>query len=190
MAPVRGRTLAFACYMTEIDTTPAGFRGHSGVLVLRERIPEGIARPMEWLARNLPLARLSAEYRNEALINERTAKREQQSQAALTSSEPGPADPIPRFVQCYCIFRAVGENHLIASYTDLLNSDGVPLPIYRRDNLDVCRFTLQALFRLNEARLKVYRVTVTPQLAKNELDKTARGDGCFGHTRTDASTAK
>lgn len=153
----------------EIDTTPAGFRGHSGVLVMRERIPEEIVNPMEWVARNNPLVYLFPDVRGDAAVNERVKKLEQQSALALTSSEPGPADTVPRFVQCYCIYRGPGEIHLVARYTDLLNSEGVPIPLYRMADLDmadveICRFTLHALFRLNEARRGGANFSEVPQL--------------------------
>jgi len=140
----------------EIETTPADFYGHSGVLVVTHEIPEDESDPLAWAVHSGPLQHLFPAYRAEADIRSRLDALRRQ--AAAIDLAPGPIDARPRFVQSYCIYRGISEIKLIASYTDLLNCDGVVIPRFRmasvnsRD-IEVCRFTLHALFCLNESRL-------------------------------------
>lgn len=151
----------------EIDTSPAGFRGYSGILVTTYQIPEGEADSFAWVSDHGPLQHLFPEERGEAARSQRLEMLRQQ--AASSENISGPDDSTPRYIESYCIYRGPGEVRCIARYTDLLNEDGVPIPQYRiasvqPGDIQVCRFSLHALFRLNEARLAGKKFTATPQL--------------------------
>lgn len=151
----------------EIDTSPAGFPGHSGILVMTYEIPQNESDSLAWVAHNGPLHYLFPEERGDAVIRQRLEMLRQQ--AASTEKVPGPDDSNPRFVQSYCIYRRSSGVKCIACYTDLLNSGGIPIPRFRMANvepydIEVCRFSLHALFRLNEARLAGMKFEATPQL--------------------------
>lgn len=151
----------------EIDTSPAGFRGYSGILVTAYEIPDGEADPFAWVSDHGPLQHLFPEERSDAARSQRLKMLRQQ--AASSENISGPDDSTPRYIESYCIYRGPGEVRCIARYTDLLNEDGVPIPQYRiasvqPGDIQVCRFSLHALFRLNEARLAGKKFTATPQL--------------------------
>lgn len=151
----------------EINTAPGGFTGHGGDLVITYEIPDDEPDPFEWIARNGPLSHVFPKERSDAVVAQRFSLL--QRQKVSTEQVDGPSDSKPRLVQCYCIYRNSDEVRLIASYTDLLNGDGVPIPRYRManvepQNIEICRFTLHALFRLNEARLNGLEFTATPQI--------------------------
>jgi hypothetical protein len=151
----------------EINTGPAGFSGFSGVLVMTYEIPADESDPFAWIAHRGPLQHLFPEERSEAAIKQRLEALRQQ--ATSTEKVLGLADLNPRFVQSYCIYRGPGDVRPIARYTDLLNSDGIPISRYRMANvqpsdIENCRFTLHALFRLNEARLAGMKFLAMPQL--------------------------
>lgn len=139
----------------EIETSAAGFLGYSGVLVTNYEIPRGEADAFQWISQNGPLQDLFPQERSDAAVVRRLqALREQSS---LLEEPDDPSDSPPRFVQSYCIYRGPQETRLIATYTDLLNDSGVPIPRFRMANvktheIETCRFTLHALFRLNQAR--------------------------------------
>lgn len=150
----------------EFNTSPGGFSGHSGVLVMTYEIPEDESDPLAWTAQNGPLQFLFPDERCDAVIKQRIEALMQQTNA---KDIPEPADSNPCYVQSYCIYRRSGNVRLVARYTDLLNSEGIPIPRFRMANIhpsdiEVCRFTLHALFRLNEARLAGMKFLATPQL--------------------------
>ena len=152
----------------EINTSPGGFSGYSGVLVMTYEIPDDEADTFGWIAHNGPLSQIFPEERSVAAIQQRLEMLRQQ--AASTKNEAEPADSKPRYIQSYSIYRARQSARLIACYTDLLNSEGIPIPRYRMANvepsdIEVCRFTLHSLFCLNQARLAGMKFIATPQLA-------------------------
>lgn len=143
----------------EFSLTNCGCPRFGGVLVVREEIPRDDTDPMEWAALNHPLAQLLPELRSESNIQTRADMLKSQESSGEVIA--GPTDQNARYVQGYCIYRkADGENEVIflASYTDILNRAGIPIPKYRMASYDprdltLCQFSLHALFRLNEARL-------------------------------------
>jgi hypothetical protein len=130
-------------------------------------IAESEPDPFAWIAHNGPLQYLFPEERSDTAIKQRLqALREQ---ATSTEKVSGPADSNPRFIQSYCIYRGPGDVRTVARYTDLLNNEGIPIPRYRMANvppydIEICRFTLHALFCLNKARLAGMKFLATPQL--------------------------
>lgn len=151
----------------EINTSPAGFPGYSGVLAMIYEIPGDESDPFAWTAHNGPLQYLFPEERSVAAIKQRIEALRQQ--ATSVEEVNGPVDSNPRFVQSYCIYRGPGDARLVARYTDLLNSGGIPIPRYRMANvqprdIELCRFTLHALFCLNQARLAGMKFVAAPQL--------------------------
>jgi hypothetical protein len=150
----------------EFNMSPM-FPGWAGVLVVAFEIPEDEADPFSWAAHEGPLSYLFPEERGVAATTERLEKLRQQS----TSAEkiPEPSDVRPRYVQNYCIYRGPGKVEPIARYTDLLNAGGIPITRYRiasihPRNIDVCRFALHSLYRLNAARLDGMDFLEEPQL--------------------------
>lgn len=155
----------------EINTSPAGISGYSGVLVITFEIPEPEPDPFAWVAHNGPLNQLFPEERSDAAIKQRHEILRKQAGAIDGGSLP--TDSKPRFVQSYCIYRGPGEVRFIACYMDLLNADGIPIPRYRTANvqpqdIEICRFSLHALFRLNEARLSGLEFRAVSQLEEFE----------------------
>jgi hypothetical protein len=151
----------------EINTSPGSFPGYSGVLVMTYEISDNKADPFDWIARNGPLSQIFPEERSAMAIQQRLKMLRQQ--AASTEQVSGPTDSEPRYIQSYCIYRGQRDVRLIASYTDMLNSEGIPIQRYRMANvqpydIEVCRFTLHALFRLNEARMAGMKFIAIPQL--------------------------
>jgi hypothetical protein len=151
----------------EIDTSPAGFRGYSGILVMTYEVPTEEPDSFAWIVDRGPLQHLFPQERAEAARKQRLETLRQQ--AASEEIVSGPDDSTPRFVQSYCIYRGPEQVRCLACYTDLLNVDGVPIPKYRTASIqprdvEVCRFSLHALFRLNEARLAGMKFMATPQL--------------------------
>jgi hypothetical protein len=154
-----------------MNTSPAGFSGYSGILVITYEVPDDESDPFAWTANNGPLQHLFPEECGDAAIKQRLEALWQQTTS--TEEVPRPPDSDPRFVQSYCIYRGPGDVRPVARYTDLLNSDGIPIPRYRMANVrvydfGVCRFTLHALFRPNEARLAGIKFSATLQLGTCE----------------------
>lgn len=130
-----------------------------GVLVLLGQIPEDEPDPLEWAAKNHPLAQILPGMRTETTVQ--TITEMLRSQESSDEVIAGPDDQIPRYVQGYCIYRKAepgSDTEFIASYTDILNDSGIPIPRFRMgdfkpNELALCQFALHALFRLNAARL-------------------------------------
>lgn len=151
----------------EIDTAPGGFPGTTGILTLRVDIPERERDPLEWASRNGPLHQLFPDARSDAAVSQWLGMMKQR--AAVVDDEPAPADEMPQFVQSYCLYRGPGDVRLLARYTDLLNASGLVIPRYRTatanpSTFELCRFSLHALFRLNEARQSGMELSATRQL--------------------------
>ena len=151
----------------EFDTSLGGFPGYSGVLVLNYEIPEDESDPLSWIAHNGPLQYLFPDERGAGVIGRRLEALRQK--AVAPENIPGPNDLKPQFVQSYCVYREVGGVQCIARYTDLLNAEGIPIPRYRMANIhpndiEICRFTLHSLFRINQARLTGVKFAALPQL--------------------------
>jgi hypothetical protein len=149
----------------EINTSPGGYPGYSGVLVITYEIPEDEADLLAWVARNGPLHYLFPEERGESVVLQRI----ELLRRAEKENVPGPDNSRPSFVQAYCIYRGSPDVRLVARYTDLLNEEGIPIPRYRMADvqpydIELCRFTLHALFRLNQARLAGMEFIEIPQL--------------------------
>jgi len=150
----------------EFCTSPGGFSGRCGVLVMRVEIPADERDWIEWVANNNPLQQIFPPERGEAVIQQKL----EMLRAVESSTEKvsGPVDSRPRFIQSYCIYREDAGVKLVASYTDHLNADGIPIPKYRMASVqpydvDFCRFALNALFRLNTARLAGMKFIAIPQ---------------------------
>src|SRR6266568_356712 len=146
------------------------FSGQCGVLVLNVEIPADAGDVFEWATRNSPLSQVSPEASAEGAIRQRLELL--RTQAASDEAVTGPEDSSPRFVQTYCIYRLQNqpEAERVATYTDLLNADGIPIRRYRTatvqsDDIVPCRFALHCLFRLNEARLSEMGFLVVRQLS-------------------------
>jgi len=149
----------------------SGYFGPCGILVLNAQIPKDEREPFDWLAENVPLQRLFPAERSDAAVQQRLELL--RSQAASQEKVPGPADSSPQFVQSYCIYRDQNGAKLVASYTDILNAAGIPIPKYRManvqvQNIDFCRFGLHAMFCLNQARLAGMMFIAIPQLQNFE----------------------
>ena len=148
-----------------------GFDGFCGILVLRTEIPIAEVDGFGWAAKNCPLLQIMPSARGEDSIQIRAELLRNQSEVANDDADL--IDQTPRHEQCYCIFhqQKQGEARLVANYTDLLNSDGLPLTKYRITSADyadipLCRFALHSLFRLNEARLSGMEFHSINQLMK------------------------
>jgi hypothetical protein len=175
----------------EFDTAPIGFHGGSGVLVLNDEIPEEEPDPIGWLAANCPLMQIFPEERSKMAINQRLQMFRQQ--AASLEVEPGPDDFTPAHAQSYVIYRNEGGVRLVASYSDVLNAEGVPIPKYRVANVNThdvsfCRFSLHALFSLNRARLegtKFLQILQLEEFAPVYLEKDKKNPkwACFHPSR-------
>ncbi|HOC54738.1 MAG TPA: hypothetical protein PKI20_03855 [Verrucomicrobiota bacterium] len=151
----------------EFDTSKIGYPGGGGVLVLTVEIPEDEIVPTDWVAQNAPLMEIFPQERSEQAISQRMDMLSQQADSL--EEVPGPEDEEPRYAQSYCIYRKEGHVRFVASYTDLLNADGIPLPRYRMANvhpkdIDFCRFSLHSLFQLNAARQDGMGFIAVPQL--------------------------
>jgi len=135
-----------------------GMSGNCGLLVLRTEIDEKEDDPLAWVAANNPLLQILPHERTETSIQTRLDAL--RKLAASSESVPGPEDSRPKCVQCYCIFHAAGGNDplFIATYIDLLNDRGIPIPKYRtaslhsQEDVFLCRFALHSLFALNQGR--------------------------------------
>jgi hypothetical protein len=152
----------------EFCTSPGGYRGRSGVLVMHTKIPANPPDAIDWAARNNPLRQLFPHERSEEAIQQRLQML--RYQAASAEETPGPSDTQPRFIQSYCIYREEETTvRLVACYTDLLNAGGIPIQKYRMvgfqpDDVGFCRFALHSLFALNRARLDGMKFMAFPQL--------------------------
>lgn len=141
----------------EIETSPGGYPGATGILTVCYQIPEHEPDPYRWVAEHGPLIELFPAERSDSMVVRKIDALRQQA-AKLEDSDDDLQDAAPRFAQSYCIYRGSGDVQLIATYTDLLNGDGIPIPRFRMANLQdnvvsLCRFALHALFRLNQARI-------------------------------------
>lgn len=139
----------------EFDTTPGGFAGPSAALVLRYEIPPSEADRLAWAAQNNPLREIFPEERAESVAFRRLEALRKQALEPATPDNPAGMEISA--VQSYCLFRTSPQPRLVATYTDLLEKDGSVIPRYRMANvnhpdIELCRFMLHALFRLNEAR--------------------------------------
>lgn len=131
----------------------------AGILLLRYKIPSSFSDPLEWAGYNQPRALFDKNLRTRAAAE--GFVRALHKAANSPEDIPGPADQLPRYIQTYMIFGKAqkGEDYSeIASYTDLLNKDGIPIVRYRtaqvrNRNIPWCRSALNALFHLNKARL-------------------------------------
>ena len=150
----------------EIETRAGGYPGSTGILVVCYPVPDNAPDPLRWVAEHGPLTELFPEERGDAMILRKTATLRQQA-AYLDPDDEG--DATPRFVQSYCVYRADDDVTIMATYTDLLNGTGVPIPRFRMASLQedvtsLCRFALHALFRMNQARLAGMRFMIEGQL--------------------------
>lgn len=142
----------------EFPLTLVGFSGNCGILVLNRGIPVDEDDPFDWAAKNNPLVQVSPPERAEAVIKQRL---EMLRALSFSNDEvPGPNDQDLRFIQSYSIYKAPISDKatFVASYTDCLNAEGVPIQKYRMtavQSYDVvfCRFALHGLFTLNRARI-------------------------------------
>lgn len=151
----------------EIDTSAGRYWDRAGVLVVNYSISENEKDPFRWAANAGPLHDLFPQERAESVMLQRLDGLRQQ--AAKASDPDDPPDTDPRFVQSYCIYRKRDEVEFVASYTDLLNGGGIPIPRYRmaavqQHDIEGCRFVLHALFRLNEARRAGMRFFIAHQI--------------------------
>ncbi len=133
--------------------------GACGIIVLREDIPNREADPLSWSATNNPLISILSQERGDAASQKRLEML--RTQAASSDPIPGPENATPRYIQCYCIFheQVRDESRFVATYTDLLNGEGLPIQKYRiasvqMVDIPLCRYALHSLFYLNQARLK------------------------------------
>ena len=152
----------------EIETSPGGYQGATGILTVCCQIPEHEPDPYRWVAEHGPLIELFPEERSDSMILRKTDALRQQA-AKAEDSDDELQGAAPRFVQSYCIYRGSGDVQLIATYTDLLSGDGIPIPRFRMANLQdnvvsLCRFALHALFRLNQARIAGMGFVIERQL--------------------------
>lgn len=143
----------------EFPLTHYAFLDRGGVLVMRAELPTDETDQFGWIAANHPLARVLPAMRLESTVQKIAGML--QFQANSNEVVPGPEDQQPRYVQGYCIFRQHADDEavqFVATYTDLLNLSGIPIPRFRMgefqpSDLSLCQFSLHALFRLNQARL-------------------------------------
>lgn len=152
----------------EIETSPGGYPGATGILTVCHEIPEYEPDPYRWVAEHGPLIELFPAERSDSMVLRKTDALRQQA-AKPEDLDEDIQDATPRFVQSYCIYRGNGDVQLIATYTDLLNGDGIPIPRFRMANLhddvvSLCRFALHALFRLNQARIAGMGFAIERQL--------------------------
>jgi len=142
----------------EFPLANLGLAESGGVLTLLQEIPDDDPNPFWWAAENHPLAKLLPAMRSEKAATRMAALL--QAQERPDEVIPGPEDQTPRYVHGYCIYREIrggGGATLVATYTDLLNRDGVPIQKFRigdvgAKDVEFCQFSLHALFRLNESR--------------------------------------
>ncbi len=153
----------------EIDAGDDGVAAKLGALVMRKEIPADVPDPIAWIAENTPLAWIFPEERSDAAKLQRLSGLRQQAVSTSETDGDGPRDSTPRYVQSYCLYRNPSDVKWVASYTDLLNADGIVIPRYRMaraqtSDFELCRFMLHSLFRLNEARFAGLSMYSVPQL--------------------------
>lgn len=132
----------------------------AGALLIRQQIPLSFPDSLDWAGYNHPKALFDENLRTEEGIERFTSALHQAANS--TDIIPGPADEEPCHIQTYLLFGKSLRSHEhkeIASYTDLLNREGVPIARYRTaqvrtQNIPWCRCALSALFHLNRERLK------------------------------------
>jgi hypothetical protein len=140
----------------EFCTSPGGYSGRCGVLVMCAEVRDDITEPFGWMVRNNPLQQLFPPERLEETIQKR---HEGLLAQAKLSDSSDPTDLKPKFIQTYCIYREEEPTvRMVAAYMDVLNASGVPIPKFRMGNLDYedvefCRFAIHSLFCLNRTRL-------------------------------------
>lgn len=128
-----------------------------GILVLRTAIPKNERAPLHWVALNHPLRAVLPSMRAVDAIDSMIKAFEKQQNSS--DKESGPALQTPTSAQGYCLFsrEPTGSTDFIATYTDILNAEGLPLSQYRMASFSpervwLCRQMLHALFRLNAGR--------------------------------------
>jgi hypothetical protein len=154
----------------EFPLTHYAFLDRGGVLVLRAEIPRQIERPFAWIAANHPLGQILPAIRSPSMTD--TISKMLHAESESEEVIAGPDDQHPVYVQSYCVFEQTSGNEdvrFVASYTDLLNSAGIVIPRYRtaevqEQDVELCRFSLHALFRLNAERSKGMRFVTHAQL--------------------------
>lgn len=151
----------------EFDTGFIGYTGGTGILVLNVEIPEDESDTIAWVANNAPLEQIFPEERSEQARGQRLKMLKQQVNSIDTASDIDESEP--RYAQSYCIYREQVEVRLVACYTDLLNANGIPISKYRTANvhpndIDFCRFSLHALFKLRNAYKEGMDFIEVPQL--------------------------
>lgn len=141
----------------EFPLSFGGESGHCGVLVLNEKIPAKEKDPLAWCAQNNPLSHILPNERGSDVVRARLQKLRAQTVPFGKGSQLH--ESAPSSIQCYCIFvRAEGNDvRSVATYTDILTEDGIPIQHYRMASfqsyeVDLCRLALHSLFCLNEAR--------------------------------------
>lgn len=145
------------------------FTTDCGILVMRADIPLGESDPLLWCAQNNPLGQILPSEQTDEVV--KTRLQMLMTLAANPENIEGPEDERISSVQSYCIFhcRNAGEPQFTATYTDMLNVNGVPLPLYRMasvhsDDVPICRLALHLLFCMNEERLGKADFIEIPQL--------------------------
>ena len=133
-------------------------RFNCGVLIIREHVPSNETSPFRWIARNHPLRLIHS-----GMAAPDAAKKLHdlfELQRKSTEQVAGPVVLTPAFAQSYCLFAKHTDSdcELLATYTDVLNPDGIPIPQFRiadvaHTRVALCRLILHALFKLNEARV-------------------------------------
>jgi len=140
----------------EFCTSPGGYLGSCGVLVMHAHIPNDTKDPLNWVAHNNPLQQI---FPPERLEEKAMQRLEALSSRADSPGATDPADVTPKFIQSYCIYQEQEPAvRLVAAYVDLLNANGIPIPKFRIGNFDYedveyCHLALHSLFCLNRARL-------------------------------------
>lgn len=163
----------------EIPTASALYPGFSGILTLTFEIPDACGDPFEWASRDGPVAQLEPAERAEAAVLRRTAML--RGAAARAEQAGNPADMRPRFAQSHWIFRKTDDVRLVGLYSDFLNKGGVPIPSLRTAtvepcDMEVCRFSLHALYMLLETEGLLVEIKDTAQLSRLEPAQREEGE--------------
>lgn len=139
-----------------------------GILVMRVDMPAGEVDPLAWCAHNNPLTQVLPHERSEDVLGTRLQML--RSQATSADNVAGPDDSRIASMQSYCIFHqgGNGQPRFAATYTDVLNVGGIPIPLYRMasvhsQDVSLCRLLLHSLFFVNEARLAGANLIAIPQ---------------------------
>lgn len=164
----------------EINTSPAGYPGYSGVLVMTYDILDEGIDPFDWVAHNNPLSQIFPEERSDAAVKRRL---EMLRKAASTKNVAEPADSVPQYVQSYCIYRTRSAVRQIARYTDLLNSKGITETTVAPETANSMHFALLLKVNTRESE-SVGRAYLRKPLTKSESDmvflRVRIGDAAIG----------